>query len=195
MSLTIEAHQAALHTWTKTKIREAQPTAASSKTTPNATNRTSSTSETTAIPDPKLFEDLRQDFVGAPDGAPGPSSLKAGDKSVNGVPGDTELPTIRECAVHLELLLCFSTFHQTVERSRSLDRAFTIFPRPKTVQRRRGPRKTKDSTFDMRRKQKWPTVLNIAVERFLVWIRATDGWLATTGREKWAEAFPPPLGK
>ncbi|KAB8228654.1 uncharacterized protein BDW43DRAFT_212308 [Aspergillus alliaceus] len=96
-----------------------------------------------------------------------------------------DLPTISECAAHLELLEVFHTLRERVLQSTELDNSFGIKPNIKTVYRKRyssAKRKyesytvsIKDNTFQTRRKQKWPYFLELAVGRFVQWIKIIDG--------------------
>ncbi|KIW99883.1 uncharacterized protein Z518_10811 [Rhinocladiella mackenziei CBS 650.93] len=192
MSLTIDDNQIDLHTSSKNTVgkptvtpswsinqhrRQNSPTTAYP---PRISTGTGQSATQPVIPNPEVFRGL--------------TSLLTGDFQ-NGSPASSSasLPTVAECAVHLELLLCISTLHYTVDQSRSLDRAFTIFPRPRTVQWRHRTKRLKDSTFDTRRKRKWPTYLNMAVKRFLVWISAIDAKLAALDQTRRMGFFPPPL--
>jgi len=199
MSLIIENHQGDLHTAIRSKARDnindvnrQQRLASAAKTVAD-----SKRSKTPQIPSPQIFRFLETHFDGVR--SPKAESPESSSSKAREYPGhseaETALPTISECAVHLELLLCFSTLHQRVEQSRALDRAFTIFPRPKTVQRRSGPHKLKDATFDTRRQKKWPAFLNMAVERFLIWVQAIDAKIAASSSDVWMKHFPPPLGE
>lgn len=107
------------------------------------------------------------------------------------------LPTVAECAAHLELLECIVTLRAKVLSSTTLDRAFSIKSRLRTVTQRRGEFKLDDSTFNQRRMQKWPVFLNMAAERFMIWVKTIDNELSNTRREReqCERLFPPPLGE
>ncbi|KAI0469602.1 hypothetical protein F4859DRAFT_487203 [Xylaria cf. heliscus] len=96
------------------------------------------------------------------------------------------LPSVAECAVHLELLQAFRYLRVEVLSSRKLDDAFGIKPENRTVFRKkrvyqgtgsgwvREPVKLRDDTFEKRREEKWPLYLRLAASRFLYWIAAVE---------------------
>ncbi|KAF3902147.1 hypothetical protein ABW21_db0205389 [Orbilia brochopaga] len=120
-------------------------------------------SEVTPIPEPTLFE-----FRG----------LNRHDH--------TRLPTVAECATHLELLHAFYAVRKKVLSSTAWDKALGIEPEVTTSTRtsrsydytkrcyatRTYTSVKKDDTFDDRRKAKWPFYLNLAAVRFLSWAEA-----------------------
>ncbi|KFZ15524.1 hypothetical protein V502_05570 [Pseudogymnoascus sp. VKM F-4520 (FW-2644)] len=97
---------------------------------------------------------------------------------------NTGLPTVGECAAHLELLQAFYHIYVRVSSSTALDDVLGIKPEPRIVYRkkylgyRRGySRKAvnlKDVTFKERRKTKWPFYLALAATRFLAWAEAVE---------------------
>ncbi|KAL3455716.1 hypothetical protein BJX64DRAFT_271808 [Aspergillus heterothallicus] len=103
-------------------------------------------------------------------------------------PGPKALPTVAECAVHLEMLQAFHTLRQEVIHSKALDRVFNILPEVRTVYRKQWSatrpqtnrkytiesRTIKDSSFASRRNKKWTYFLQIAAERFHQWIRVVN---------------------
>jgi hypothetical protein len=93
------------------------------------------------------------------------------------------LPTVAECAVHLELLQVFYSLRVRILGSTELDDLLEIKANPRTVYRttaldgRRTTRtavQVRDETFDERRKVKWPFYLNLAASRFLRWVDAME---------------------
>ncbi|KAL4994943.1 hypothetical protein BDV10DRAFT_203459 [Aspergillus recurvatus] len=117
------------------------------------------------IPDPALFSD---------------------NKTVDR--GPESLPTISECAIHLEMLEAFHTLRYEVIQSPQLDVAFDISPNPTTKYRvKRGTVRSqnyqletvsiRDLHFTDRRKQKWTYFLHIATTRFHEWIRLVENHL------------------
>ncbi|KAI0458625.1 hypothetical protein F5B21DRAFT_458843 [Xylaria acuta] len=96
------------------------------------------------------------------------------------------LPSIAECAAHLELLQAFRYIRIEVLSSKKLDDAFGIKPENRTVFRKhrvsqgyssswvREPVKLRDDTFEKRREEKWPLYLRLAASRFLYWIAAVE---------------------
>ncbi|KAL2809440.1 hypothetical protein BJX63DRAFT_435208 [Aspergillus granulosus] len=97
-------------------------------------------------------------------------------------PGPKALPTLTECAVHLEMLEAFHALRQEVIHSKHLDKAFDIVPGVNVVYRkkwpgtgRRGYRKY--PIFGDRRNNKWTYFLQIGAERFHRWIRIVNNCL------------------
>ena len=119
------------------------------------------------------------------------------------------LPSIAECAVHLELLECFKLLREAVVKSNQLDVLFDTLPlksyttsyghniRGRRVLQRKlcRPIKEHDSTFQERRKVKWTIFVNYAYHRFSLWVASING-----DDECWndkAELVPklvPPIG-
>ncbi|PLB45996.1 hypothetical protein P170DRAFT_439690 [Aspergillus steynii IBT 23096] len=123
--------------------------------------RTNLKSESPAIPSRSLFESLS-----------------------NPTSSPTSLPTISECAVHLELLQVFNSLKLRVLACNELDDTFGIKPDKRTVYRRRWsnvqrrhvivPHKLRDLGFARRRLEKWPHYLGLAVTRFKVWVKMVE---------------------
>lgn len=115
-----------------------------------------------AIPSPALFEPL----------------------SPENIPSSTPLPTIGECAVHLELLQVFNSLRLRVLACNELDDIFGIKPDKRTVYRRRWsstqrrhviyPHQLRDVEFAKRRLEKWPHYLGLAVTRFKTWVKMVE---------------------
>ncbi|TGJ84460.1 hypothetical protein E0Z10_g4332 [Xylaria hypoxylon] len=96
------------------------------------------------------------------------------------------LPSIAECAAHLELLQAFRHIRSEVESSRRLDEVFGIKPENSTVFRKRmvyedhgsswvrEAVKLRDDTFEKRREEKWPLFLRLSASRFLSWVDAIE---------------------
>lgn len=138
-------------------------------------------SEELPIPKPELFRTLR------------------------GIAGPDDAPTIGECAVHLEMLEVFHTLRTKVIQSRDLDVAFGVHPRTKSVYNGSQnkwhvpvavEKKLKDDTFEQRRAEKWTCFLQLAAGRFHRWIRAVNVCLRleTGGPDKQPQWILPPLG-
>jgi hypothetical protein len=138
---------------------------------------------------------------------PSPSVFRTlGDEPPRSV---TALPTVGECAVHLELLEVFSHLRRRVISTTILNRPFGVPSPQKTVYRRayrpgyqgsrydRIPVKLQDLTYPDRSREKWVVFLKIAVVRFLLWAKKIEELMA--GRVgPLAEAqlpYLPPLGK
>ncbi|TRX99042.1 hypothetical protein FHL15_000384 [Xylaria flabelliformis] len=96
------------------------------------------------------------------------------------------LPSVAECATHLELLQAFRYIRAQILSSKELDDAFGIKPENRTVFRKkrvhhgsssswvREPVKLRDDTFEKRREEKWPLYLRLAASRFFHWITAVE---------------------
>jgi hypothetical protein len=138
--------------------------------------------DNTIIPDPQLFCAL--DTPRIPTG--------------NTVP----IPSISECAVHLELLEVFYHLRVQVLQSTELDATFGIHPNKKTVFRpnyskgKYEPVQLKDATFEGRRAAKWPYFLDLASARFMRWAEEMERAAMAGGSEEPPERIPylPPLG-
>ncbi|KAF5021926.1 hypothetical protein F66182_6029 [Fusarium sp. NRRL 66182] len=83
---------------------------------------------------------------------------------------DLALPTLSECAAHLEFLETLYVLRQTILVSKDFDEAMCIKPARETKTGVRGDTKTfKDDNLWERRQQKWPKYIEFAVVRFLAW--------------------------
>lgn len=118
----------------------------------------------------------------------------------------TALPTVGECAVHLELLEVFHQLRKRVISTTTLDQSFGVLPPQKIVYRRvyrRGKNRRreavtiKDPTFPERSRAKWPIFLKIAVVRFLLWAPRIDKLMQENGGPPSEAQLPhlPPLGR
>ncbi|KAK2808172.1 hypothetical protein FQN50_004913 [Emmonsiellopsis sp. PD_5] len=115
------------------------------------------------------------------------------------------LPTVSECAVHLELLQALYMLRRQVLQSKSLDDSFEIVPQPKTVKRytygQRGrvshKVKIRDATYADRRKTKWLAFVDFAVMRFIHWLEIADAELSQGKSEGDDDVnlIVPPLGE
>ncbi|GJN86593.1 hypothetical protein PLIIFM63780_010174 [Purpureocillium lilacinum] len=120
----------------------------------------------------------------------------------------TSLPTVAQCAVHLELLELFYALRSQIISSTNLDDTFGLEMNNRTVYRRKydatqrkyvnKPVKLRDATWDGRRKLKWTWYLELAAGRFLVWAVAVDRAVsasASQGSDKADVPLPhlPPL--
>ncbi|KAH6651229.1 hypothetical protein F5144DRAFT_558833 [Chaetomium tenue] len=104
-------------------------------------------SEQPVIPSPDLFSDF-------------PDSKATGIR----------LPTISECATHLELLETFYVLRQRILRSQKIDGAMGIVPARETKTGVNHDTKTlKDPKLWEKRQEKWPVFVEFAVIRFLIW--------------------------
>ncbi|KAF7622718.1 hypothetical protein F9C07_11556 [Aspergillus flavus] len=115
----------------------------------------------------------------------------------------TDIPTISECAIHLELLEVFHALRDRVQQSTDLDNTFGIKPNIRTVYRKRYSSQlrkyesytvtVKDTQFETRRKDKWHYFLELAVGRFTRWIR-TVNMVSLSGANSQNENEPSRLG-
>jgi hypothetical protein len=175
MALQINYDQRAVHNCTKDALKAVQDVPS---WVPKAFRPAPSKADEPIIPAPKVFQLLSR-------------TAPLGDAIL--------LPTIADCAVHLELLQVLYTLRRKVLQSTRLDKTFDIKPQPREVWkgygRNRRKEKIKDSTFAERRKAKWPGFINCAVVRFLEWLKATDASLRTEGASSRQIRRLPPLGK
>jgi len=105
------------------------------------------------------------------------------------------LPSIAECAVHLELLECFFVLRQRVLKSDELDKVFGIAPRHRVVKRKGKDVKLKDPGMWERRQVKWPMFVEWSVVRFLCWRRVVTARFSQAQAPGWqlGEDNLPPL--
>ena len=105
------------------------------------------------------------------------------------------LPTIAECAVHLQLLEKFVALKQKVLTSNRLDRAFAIIPKDELVTKGGKREIQADQTFKERQAVKWPIFVRFASARFLRWWRICSPILhPQDNRLRMADTSVPPLG-
>ncbi|KAK4200876.1 hypothetical protein QBC40DRAFT_224494 [Triangularia verruculosa] len=80
------------------------------------------------------------------------------------------LPTVAECAIHLELLETLFVLRERILRSEDIDNSMGITRKRETKTGHNGDTKTfKDATFESRRQAKWIRFIEFAVVRFLDW--------------------------
>jgi hypothetical protein len=181
MALQINYDQRAIHECTKDAMNAVQGVRSwnspANNWQPPTFQPAPSKAEEPIIPAPKIFQLLSQ-------------TAQLG--------GATLLPSIADCAVHLELLQVLYTLRRKVLQSTDLDKTFDIKPQPREVwrgyRRNRHKVKIKDSTFAKRRKAKWPGFINCAVVRFLEWLKTADASLRTEGASSRQIRRLPPLG-
>ena len=153
------------------------------------------TEEAAAIPAPVIFAGL--DDASTDSGSESAAAVKAA------LEGDLEpsppLPSVAECAVHLEMLEAFVILKQKILTSNGLDRAFGIIPTHTAMAtiRGRGVRwvRKDDPKFAPHRLQKWSAYVRLAAARFLAWWDALDEILFSGDRASvMPETALPPLG-
>lgn len=117
---------------------------------------------------------------------PNESVFTEADDEKAAVTTEKRLPTVADCASHLELLECFYVLRQKVLRTEELDTAFGIEPNYETKTGKDGKtKKLKDKTLWDRRQVKWPKYIEIAVVRFILWRNACS--------QEWSPFRVPPL--
>lgn len=131
---------------------------------------------------------------------PAPTLFVFGPPPEGSQRSSTSLPTIAECAAHLELLEVFRNLRLEIVASTELDKALGIEPVPRTVYRKtytsvgrytRTAVQVRDETFEERRKEKWPFYLRLAAARFLRWVKIVEDSL-----EVLPSSLPnPPVGR
>lgn len=120
------------------------------------------------------------------------------------------LPSIAQCAIHLELLERFKLLQETVIKSNQLDVLFDTLPRKKYtisyIYNSRGrkvlgrkilrPIKAHDSTFQERRKEKWTRFVDEAYSRFSTWVVSINDNLKISGKDgdELDPKLVPPIG-
>lgn len=142
------------------------------------------------IPAPSLFKSL--DITNSPS----PTTENGGC-----------LPTIGQCATHLELLEVFFALRYNIINSAALDTTFGVKAKEEIVYRKKFDRPTgryiykktqlRDDTYQNRRREKWDFYLKIAVMRFGTWIRAVSQIVEEQARAKGGVVslpYLPPLG-
>lgn len=83
---------------------------------------------------------------------------------------DPRVPTISQCATHLELLETFFILKEKLIRSEAMDEAMDTQPVREIKTGYYNDTKTlKDETLEERRKSKWPKFVEFAVLRFFAW--------------------------
>lgn len=139
------------------------------------------------VPDPTIFSGLK---------------LKRTNKDGE----DTAIPSLAQCAVHLELLEAYKLLQEKVIKSNHLDVLFDTLPekRYRTVSQYRGgryvsrkillkPIKDYDPAFQEGRKAKWMGFVNNAFLRFSTWA-TTISKSPNAFAKRLADDLIPPLG-
>ncbi|ORY16588.1 hypothetical protein BCR34DRAFT_584252 [Clohesyomyces aquaticus] len=112
---------------------------------------------------------------------PSPSLFSSDTGSLHNQP--LALPTVAECAIHLELLQTFQHLRLSIISSEKLDTLLGIELNRRTVFRKvsKGYQRyeheevqLRDMTFDERRQTKWSLFLSLAATRFLVWVELIE---------------------
>ncbi|KAM7215863.1 Protein of unknown function (DUF1399) domain containing protein [Rhypophila decipiens] len=81
------------------------------------------------------------------------------------------LPTVGDCAIHLEFLETLFVLRQKIFRSNDIDKAMGIaLAREKKTGFKGDTKELKDTTFETRRRKKWPKYTEFAVIRFIDWM-------------------------
>lgn len=118
-----------------------------------------------------------------------------------------DMPSVGECAVHLELLEVFFAVRTRIINSSELDNTFDVKNKPRTVYRREIDRKTakytdvphqiKDTNWPQRRRSKWIYYLHIAVGRFMFWARSADAAIKLSSKSGSSSTLVhiPPFGE
>lgn len=173
--------QRQLHQWSRQAVQHQKKTGTTKSL--QKVNTAATLKDNPKIPNPSLFE-----FE---------SKMPEND--------NTGLPTVGECAAHLELLQAFYHIYVKVSSSTVLDDVLGIKPEPRIVYRkkylgyRRGySRKAvnlKDDTFKERRKTKWPIYLALAATRFLAWAEAVEKVIDGSVASQATSLHLPPLGR
>jgi hypothetical protein len=153
MALDIIADQRALHTTSRTitaAIKDSRLDAARVLWNVPRYATATSTRPGPAIPPPSIFNSLDQ-------------------FTIDDYDAKSHLPSIAECAVHLEFLEALYVLRQQVLKSEALDEVFDIKPEYKFVDRKGVRTQLKDETMWERRQVKWEKFVEVAVVRFTAW--------------------------
>lgn len=125
------------------------------------------------------------------------ASLEEPDKN-----SESNLPSIGECAVHLELLEAFFHLRSEVINRAELDKVFGVPLEHRVVYRQtygasqRQPVRLKDPDWTVKKRRKWSYFVTIAVARFEPWAKKMGSILVNTiGDEPLQLPFLPPLGQ
>lgn len=115
------------------------------------------------------------------------------------------LPTVGECAAHLELLQAFHRIYVKISSSAVLDTVLGINPEPRIVYRKKylgygkgyskEEFKLRDESFQERRKTKWNFYLALAAARFLVWAETVEKVIDEPVTLQATSLHLPPLGR
>ncbi|RYP61571.1 hypothetical protein DL771_010092 [Monosporascus sp. 5C6A] len=176
MSHVVPFHLKDLHSASKVEVSGLVPRRSSVYLNNLNPKNAKPTAEEPKIPSPKLFASLTHTAPTAP---------------------ESDLPTVSECAVHLELLEVFYKLRLDIIKSKKLDVTFGVTIDKKTVYRKtydytkrkyvNKPVQLKDTTWPTRRRQKWSYFLGIAVGRFKIWMKRMNEFLkAPNTPEDWA---------
>lgn len=217
MSHLISSHLGALHADSRRRIRALKHNSnVGYAISPGYTIRPAETkNEEPTIPSPTLFSGLPQNISQAPGPAAPrsafsstPASQENSSSGNNNEPSRLlPLPSVAECAVHLEMLEIFFSLRVRVIQSKPLDKTFGFEQKPRTVYRRKydskqrkyvnQPHTIKDSTWKTRRRDKWIVYLHVAVGRFMVWAKAADVDIFAAAQDSSVIELPhlPPCGK
>ena len=89
-----------------------------------------------------------------------------------------QLPTVAECAVHLEFLMALHVLRRSVTHSTALDEVFDMRLDPDHQQRRsrlsfRQAKRNRAAEVEMQSK-KWIIFVEFAAERFIRWLKTAD---------------------
>lgn len=159
----------------KAKAALADPLKPKKQSTISRYSPAESKDDESVIPDPNLFDARRL------------------------VTGADSLPSVAQCAVHLELLQCFRKLRNQVINSQRLDQAWDIKPIPRVVytgyRGNKTEKKLKDTTFQSRREAKWSTFIELAVTRFVYWLQITNKNIESVALESEFHIESPPLGE
>lgn len=140
------------------------------------------------IPPTSIFEDLQGE----------------GGEPQDNRKDEVQLPSVAQCAVHLQLLESFLLLQEMVLKSNALDHAFSIKPVISYTSASTSYRRVRqpDHTFTTRREKKWPIFVDLAVSRFLTWWGSLGNILGLSDTAESylhsaakIEEYLPPLGK
>jgi hypothetical protein len=112
------------------------------------------------------------------------------------ISAETEsLPSVAECAVHLEFLAALHALRHSIVGSDALAEVLEIKPNFKIVSRRGVETKLKDETLWTRKQVMWEHYLHLAVARFLVWWENVPAMVDQAGQIQITDDTLPPIGR
>lgn len=131
------------------------------------------------IPDPGIFHPLTQSHA-----------------------SPTALPSVSECAAHLELLEAIYHLRTDVVSTKRLDGPLGMPPASTKLWRKKVVRgrwyhvqmPILDKNYDERSKEKWVLFLRLTVHRFKIWAEKSDAVMKETGAADPVIPYLPPLG-
>ena len=125
--------------------------------------------ERSRIPDPEIFAKTETRRLSA---------------DSNGSLAFCQLPSVSQCATHLELLQAFYALRAQVLGSTELDKLFDIKPESPMATRKLKEIGLQDRYLGEKKRSKWPLFVDFAVVRFQIWAKRVDPMLVDPYEKK-----------